>query len=241
MPDAPDSSRQYSDREVRLILKSAVELQQRLADLAGERAGGMSLAELEQVAAEAGLDPTFVRRAAAQLDAPAAPSDRSIFLGGPTQLVLERVVNLTIDPDRFDHLLDVVRAVTHEVGEVSTVGRQFGWKGRLDGAKSDVSVSAGDDRTTLRVRIQLDEVAVSHFMLKTGMLGVGGGLFGAAVTVADYGPVALVLGGGVLASGYLWSRHGLRRATARYRARGHELIEALVTRIGETARENRPA
>ena len=152
-----------------------------------------------------------------------------------------RVVNRAIDPGRFDQLLDVVRAVTHEVGEVSTIGRQFGWKGRLDGAKSDVSISAGDDRTTLRVRIQLDEVAVGHFMLKTGMLGVAGGLIGTAATVSALGPFALVFGGGLLASGYLWSRHGLRRATARYRSRGHELIDALVTRIGETAGSGRPA
>ena len=240
MPDAPESSRQYSDREVRLILKSAVELQQRRADRAGELSGGMSLAELEQVAAEAGLDPTFVRRAAAQLDAPAAPSDRSIFLGGPTRIVIERVVNLAIEPGRFDQVLDVVRAVTHEVGEVSTVGRQFGWKGRFDGARSDVSVSAGEDRTTLRVRIQLDEVALGHFMLKGTLFGVGGGIIGAAVTAA-LGPVALAVAAGTMGTGYFWARHGLRRATARYRARGHELIEALVTRIAETAGESRPA
>ena len=241
MPDTPESARQYSDREVRLILKSAVELQQRRADRAGEHSGGMSLAELEQVAVEAGLDPNFVRRAAAQLDAGAAPSDHNVFLGGPTQVILERVVNHTIDAARFDTLLDVVRAVTHEVGEVSTVGRQFGWKGRLDGAKSDVTVSVGDQRTTLRVRIQLDEVALGHFMLKTGMLGVAGGLITTAAAATALGPLALALGGGILGSTYLWSRYGLRGSTARFRARGHELLDAMVERIGETARESRPA
>jgi hypothetical protein len=239
MPDAPESTRQYSDREVRLILKSAVELQQRRADRAGDHAGGMSLAELEQVAVEAGLDPDFVRRAAAQLDTVGAPSDHNVFLGGPTQLVLERVVSHTIDAARFDTLLDVVRAVTHEVGEVSTVGRQFGWKGRLDGAKSDVTVSVSDERTTLRVRIQLDEVALGHFMLKTGLLGVAGGLITTAAVVTALGPLALVIGGGILGSTYFWSRYGLRGSTARYRARGHELLDALVERITETARESK--
>ena len=240
MSDTPESTRQYSDREVRLILKSAVELQQRRADRTGEGSGGMSLAELEQVAAEAGLDPNFVRRAAAQLDAVGPPSNHNAFLGGPTQLVLERVVNHTIDPARFDALLDVVRAVTHEVGEVSTVGRQFGWKGRLDGAKSDVSVSVGDQRTTLRVRIQLDEAILGHFMIKTGLLGMVS-LIATAGTVAEFGPLAIGIGGAIAGSGYFWSRRGLREATARYRARGHELLDALVERVAETARANKPA
>jgi hypothetical protein len=139
MPPERDPPRQYTDREVRLILKSAVELQQR-TDGGEEPSGRMSLTQLEQVAAEAGVDPVYVRRAAAALDTVGAPSERNAFLGGPTFIVLEQVVDAALDPGQFDQLLDVTRAVSREVGEVSTVGRQFGWKGGLDGAKAEVSI-----------------------------------------------------------------------------------------------------
>ena len=235
MPNETDPARHYTDREVRLILKTAVEMQQQRADRAGDVSGGMSLVELEQVAVEAGLDPALVRHAAARLDTAGAPTDRNVFLGSPTHIILERVVELSIDPDRFDQLLDVVRAVTHEVGEISTVGRQFGWKGRMDGAKTEVNVSAGERRSTLRVRVELDEVAVEHFMLKATLFGFAGGLFGTAVTMSAFGPVGIVVGAGTLATGYLWARRGLRSAATRYRARAHELIDAIATRARDIA------
>lgn len=241
MPNEIEPTRQYSEREVRLILKTAVEMQQQRADRAGELAGGMSLVELEQVAVEAGLDPAYVRRAAAQLNTVGPSAEHSVFLGGPTHIVIERLVDVAIDPTRFDQLLDVVRAVTHEVGEVSTVGRQFGWKGRMDGAKTEANVSAGDQRSTIRIRVELDELALGQFMLKGTLFGIGGGLIGTALAVSALGPIALGIGAAILGTGYGWARTGFRGAAARYRARANELIDALVVRAHEIAGETRPA
>lgn len=125
MPSDTDPGRTYTDREVRLILKSAVELQQR-RDQAADPSGGMSLAELEQVAVEAGLEPALIRRAAVELDTVGPPPDRNAFLGSPTHVVIERVADAPIHPESFDQLLDVTRAVTHEVGEV-VVGSGYLW------------------------------------------------------------------------------------------------------------------
>ena len=227
--------RQYTEKEVRLILKSAVELQQQLADRTVGSSGGMSLAELEQVAVEAGVDPTFVRQAAGRLDAAASPSDRNAFLGRPTHIIVERTVNVASDAARFEDFLATVRAMTHEVGQVSTVGRQFGWKGRMDGAKTEVSVSAGDQRTTIRVRVELDEIALGHFMLKGMFFGVGGGLVGSAAASTLLGPLGVLVGAGTLATGYLWSRRGFRGGAARYEARAHDLVDALAQRASATA------
>lgn len=238
-PD-PDPTRQYSDREVRLILKSAVEMQERRADREDVMSTGMSLVELERAAVEAGLDPSLVRKAAAQLDAPRTPSGGNAFLGAPDAILVERVVDVAIDPRRFDAVLDVVRAVTHGVGELSSVGRQFGWKGRLDGAKTEVNVSAGEHRTTLRVRVALEEVALGHFMLKGTLFGAGGGLIGAGLATAALGPIGLAIGAVTLGSGYLWSRESFRRSAARYNARANELLRALAARVAEIAHETTP-
>ena len=63
--DAPrgDSPRRYSDTELSRLLKVAAELQQ--SDEAGRsvarEGGGMTLATLQEVAAEAGIEPRYVQ------------------------------------------------------------------------------------------------------------------------------------------------------------------------------------
>lgn len=229
MTDAPE--RRYGDREVRLILKAAVDLQRRAAEDVSST-GGMSLSELEQVAGEAGIDPALIRRAAAELDMP-APVDRpNRFLGSPTEVIVERTIDIPLDPENFDRMLDVVRATTRAVGEVSTVGRQFGWKGRLQDAKTDVSISAGEARTTFRVRIALEELAVGHFMLKGTLFGVGGGL-GTAALASSLGFFAPIVGLGVAGTGYLWARRGLARSAETFRQQARDLVEALAARAAE--------
>jgi hypothetical protein len=224
--------RRYSEREVRLILKSAAGLQRRATEDA-PASGGMSLAELEQVATEVGIDPSLIRRAAAQLETALPRQERNRFLGRPAEILIERVIDVRLGPEMFDQLLEVVRATTHEVGEVSTVGRQFGWKGRLRGAKTDVSISAGEERTTLRIRVALDEVAVGHFMLKTALFGGGGGLIGAAALASAAGPLAPVVGLAILGTGYGWSRLGFARTADEFRRDATQLIDQLAKRAAE--------
>jgi hypothetical protein len=229
-----DSERRYTDREVRLILKSAADLQQRVGDdAAGSR--GMSLAELEQVASEAGIDSALIRRAAADLDVPATPGAHNSFLGAPTEIVIERTVDAAIGAEVFDSLLEVVRATTHEVGFVSTVGKQFGWKGRMRGAKTDVSISAGETRTTLRVRVALDEAAVGHFMLRLALFGLGGGLIGTALLAPVVGLLAPVVGLSVAGTGYAWARRGLAGTTEEHRRSAIDLVDALAARAMEAS------
>jgi hypothetical protein len=225
-----DRPRLYSDREVQLILKSAVELQMR-ADEFHQPAGGMSLEQLEQVAREAGLDAAVIRRAAAQLEL-ANDSGINVLLGSPDHVIAERTVDFAIEQSEFDRLLEVARSMSREVGEVSTVGRQFGWKGSLDGAKTDVTVSVSDHSTTVRVRIDLENEVMGHFMLK-GVLGGGmGGVVGAGAiaSLTGVGALAIAAGAVVGGAGYLWARRGLRKSAASYRARAEELVEALVAR-----------
>jgi hypothetical protein len=59
--------RRYGDKEVGLILRRATEFQRQEPASAAE-GGGLTLAELEEIAAEAGIDPRHLRRAASELD-----------------------------------------------------------------------------------------------------------------------------------------------------------------------------
>ena len=221
--------RLYNDREVQLILKSAVEIQMK-ADSFHE-SGGMSLEQLEHVAREAGLDPASIRRAASQIDLHRDVGE-NVFLGSPDHIVAERTVDFPLDRSKFDQLLDVARGISGEVGEVSTVGGQFGWKGSRDGAKTDITVSVSDATTTFRVRIDLDEEIIGHFMIKAVAGGAGGGIAGGAMiaAAAGVGLVGWVAGAAIAATGYIWARRGLKRSAISMRARAEQLVDALVAR-----------
>lgn len=233
-PSRDGEGRRYTDREVRLILKSAVELQQRASDDA-DPSGGMSLAQLEQVAAEAGIDPSLLRRAAAALDADLPPEGGNRFLGGPTEIVVERIVDAPLDEVDFERLLAALRAQTRHLGESSTVGRLFGWHGRVDGAKTEASVTPAGGRAQIRVRIELDEVALAHFMVKGTMFGGGGGMAAGLAGMTALGPLGLLAGGAVAGAGYLWARRDYRAAVARYQARAQGMASALADAVATRA------
>ena len=234
MSDDP-GERQFSEREVARILKTAVVLQERRGAAAAAR--GLSLAQLEEIAAEAGLDPALVRQAVAELDGAAGPGDEvNPFLGAPHTIVVERVVSGVIDERASEALLDTVRSVSSEVGQVSTLGRAFGWRGRLRGAKTDVSVSPRETQTVVRVRVALDEVALGHFMV-IGVVGGGaGGLFTLGMLLGPLGLAALAAGAGVAGSAYLTARLTYARQVRRYRGHASALADQLAARVAELVR-----
>ena len=98
-----ERGRRFSEREVGLIIKRATELQQ-TEPVESERSGGVSLAELEQIAREVGIDPSFIRRAATDLDT-VAPSRASPLLGAPTVLRFERTINGEVPSTEFELLV----------------------------------------------------------------------------------------------------------------------------------------
>ena len=68
MSEPDDRDPRWAEAEVSLILKRALELQreeQRQPTNALKRADGASLADLEEMAREVGIEPALVRRAAA--------------------------------------------------------------------------------------------------------------------------------------------------------------------------------
>lgn len=94
-PDDPgDKARHYSEKEVGRLLKHATDLQQ--ADEAGgpggRGGGGMTLATLQEVAAEAGIEPRYIRLATARIDTP-KPGGLGQWLAGTSLLLrAERII-----------------------------------------------------------------------------------------------------------------------------------------------------
>jgi hypothetical protein len=209
----PSDGRRFDDDEVSLILRRAGELQESRQEGAD---GGMSLTDLEAVAREAGLDPALVRQAAAELPVPGQrplPSGAGErFLGAPTMLRYERVVDGELPPSEYDLLVEEIRRATNDVGTLSTLGRTLAWSsssslqhGRGASRRAvSVTVVARGGRTAIRVEERVTGLAGGLFGGLMG--GLGGGSGGAAMgigfAVFHSAVAALGLWGAIIAGSY---------------------------------------
>jgi hypothetical protein len=232
MPDSTD--RRFDEREVALILQETAALQER-ADRAGDarpesallpaRTRGLTLTQLEQIAGEAGLDVALVRRAAASVDARRTLPRGNRFLGAPHVIDIERTVEGEVTAGAHEALLEAVRRATGELGEVTSFGRQFGWKGKVEGKKTQIAVSPVGGRTVVRVRVQLEEEALGIFMLSGVMGGGVGGILSGSIAATLLGPVGALAGAAVLGTGYVTARTLFKRVEARLRAGAEEIAD----------------
>jgi hypothetical protein len=154
MADLPPSlPRRYADAETALILRRAAELQ----GTAPEPSTAPSLAELEQVAAEAGIEPRYVRQAAAELASPLSPSRTNGILGAPESLWLERVVPGEIPASAFDAVVEEIRSALGMAGQATVLGRGFTWTSGIAGHPAParaitVTVTPVNGQTVLRAQ-----------------------------------------------------------------------------------------
>ncbi|MEO8192821.1 MAG: hypothetical protein ABI681_03145 [Gemmatimonadales bacterium] len=178
MPDAPGRDRKFNDEEVALIIKRAAELQQ-TEQVEQEPGNSLSLSEVEQIATEAGIDPRLIRRAAQGLDRPSETVRPSPWVGAPTRLVFERVVDGEIPIDDYEPLVNEMRRTFGDNGVPSVLGRTLAWTSTSTGGRRqsrgrqiDVSVVSRGGVTTIRVEEELRNLVGALF---GGLVGGGGG------------------------------------------------------------------
>ena len=171
------AGRRFNEKEVAAIIKRASELQQ--VESPSESTTGMSLAELEQIAREAGLDPALVRRAASDLDTRVTDRQPSAFLGAPTALVLERTIEGELPADEYEALVLEIQRELGGVGSASTFGRSLQWtmrgvdRRRVSSRTVQVTVTPRNGRTTIRIEEPVGQLAGGLFGGLMGGLGAG--------------------------------------------------------------------
>jgi len=178
MTDTSGGDRKFNEEEVALIIKRAAELQQTL-QIEAEPSNALSLPEIEQIAREAGIDPKLIRQAAHGLDRPSETARPSAWLGAPTRLVFERVIDGEISVDDFEPLINEIRRTFGDNGLPSVLGRTLAWtssyqggRRRNNGRMVNVSVVARTGVTTIRVEEEMRNIAGALF---GGLVGGGGG------------------------------------------------------------------
>ena len=176
MTDLP-AARRYDEKEVRRLLERASELQG--APPAAPPHTGLTLRELEEIAAEAGIDATAVRRAAAELDVGAqlvggGPAQK--LAGGPLRQVLELTLPGEADPASHSDLLLLIQRAADAPGQGVQVGRTFSWTSQNPGSlrQLQVMVAARDGATHIWIEERYTGLAAAVF--GGGLGGIGGGL-----------------------------------------------------------------
>jgi hypothetical protein len=170
--------RTYDDDEVREIF--AVAARRELANPQPTAAPGLTLAELQEIGREAGLDAGEVARAAAALETRALEAPARTSMGMPIEVI--RVVPLPRAPRdaEWEQLVGELRATFGARGRLATQGGLREWaNGNLhacvepsgNGYRLRLGTLKGDARS-------LNAVAGAGFV--AGAVGLGSALFGGA-------------------------------------------------------------
>ena len=188
-------------------------------------ATGLSLADLEEAAQAAGLDPALVAAAAAELD---APGDSRRLLGAPTEVVRQRLIRGGVSDESWEAIVAAARATYGAGGVAGQVGRVREWSvsggGRRQNAVTTrLSLEPAGADTRLVLSTSARHAAVG-FTIAGGVQALMASAFAiAALASADAGlwvPVvmmaamAALLVGGSQVGLRLWERRQQSRSDA---------------------------
>jgi hypothetical protein len=222
MAEEPDGPR-YSEKQAGVILRRAVE---RAAAAGAAGSSGISLAEMERIAAELGIDPQHVRSAAAEV------SGRST----PGLVDLEQIVPAELSEEAWDLVLLELRRVFGNAGAASAVGRARTW----DIPNVHASLVSRDGSTKVHLmenhssEISLGWVMWVFFSLFVLLLAV---LIGAKKGGPDQALINALITGGVSGAAFL----GIRASVQSWQQRQQERIQGLLRRVTGLIREHGPA
>lgn len=197
--------RRFGEKEVGEILKRASELQR--ASPARPDPSGFSLAELEEIAVEAGIDPDNLRRAVTEMDARGESKSGEWFLGGPTKIAFEQVVPGELDTNAFGRMIPILHSALASTGQPNVVGKTLTWNATLPNTARTVQLMVMSESGQTLIRIEENTGSLAGGLMGgigSGSLGIGipGGIAIGQVTAAALGllsGVGIVVGSLVLA------------------------------------------
>jgi len=175
MSDPQNLPKVYGEKEIGRILKRATELQHREPSAPP---AGMTLAELEEVAVEAGIDPSFLRRAALEMESGATGGLWEKVVGDELIVVREMTLDGEMADSGFERIVETVHANSPDHGQPSLLGRTLTWRAETANKTRTIqlTVSSRDGATQIRMEENLSQTAGGLIGGLTGGLGVGMGL-----------------------------------------------------------------
>jgi hypothetical protein len=233
--------RKYRPDEIEAIVNRAAELEATNPT----ESGSMTMGGVEEIAREVGIDPRAVRSAASQLSPLSNSRDTgleqpksNILIGGPTRLLYHRVVDGELADGDYPILVDEIRTLIGEVGQVSQLGHSFSWvlnKGQSGMRSIEVAVTVRSGKTRITVQENLGSLIGAIFG------GIGGGVGGGGL-----GPIVALTAGALHAPpllafmipAWLITAYGIARTSFYYAVgRRQKVLNYLADRLADLSRE----
>ena len=180
--------RRYDDEEVALILHRAADAG--ATDSDGASARGLTLGDLKEIAAEAGIEPTRIEEAARSVALHRTRSPARSAMGFPPTVQLERVVPVRLEPEELPQLLDLIRNELARQGIVQEVLGGFEWRARSVMGGRYVSIRSEGDATRIRVLGNYRDGLLTFAFGPGPMLAIGGAMLAAGLGAPT--PLAIV-------------------------------------------------
>lgn len=227
--------RTYDDDEIRDIFDRATRLDDDDAGAASPTSGapsghGMSLAELQQIGLEAGIDPSAVARAAAQLEVATVGAELPDVTQFGVPVSVGRVVDLPrrLTDDEWDTLVVRLRDLFHARGNVSREGSLRSW------SNGNLQVLMEPTRAGYRLRMRSLSSSYRSRLMGGAFLGIGVSTMSAISMLAgatDFRNVVVGVGlmagiGGVMfGTGVIGVRRWIARRSEQFQQIGARAIE----------------
>jgi hypothetical protein len=226
----PDRPRTLSEDEVARILRLAGTLQE--SHSGGE--SDLTVPDLERAAAEAGIDPRYVR--VASLIVSGGEEDWPgvhVILGTGPQLSLQRSIPKAVKRPNAEELAAVIEGSLGSIRQLDTAASALAWTSATSSRTTDVTLVFERDATRLMVSEDLTGLGRNLFTAMIAGVGVlGGGIAFAAVGAITGSPRAsLVAAGCCLILSVVLARVMNRTLKTRRAARLTDLAERLLTRL----------
>jgi serine/threonine protein kinase len=232
--------RRYDKDQVQQIVKRATEL-----EATNTASGAMTIGGVEALAGEVGVAPELVRAAAESMQAPyvppgsLAPNSTNHWVAGPTELFFERVIEGELPEHEYYAVVEEIRRVMRNTGQVSQFGRSFSWiAARGPGLRRDLEVAVSVRRGQTRITIQenMGQLVGAVFGGIGG--GMGGGGIGPIIGVGVgalhlVGPFVLAIVPAWIGVTYLTARTVYRRVSMRRKRELEQLANRLATLVGQ--------
>lgn len=215
-----DDRRLFTEKEVSRILRRATEIQ---AESGAPEAYGLSLAELQQIAQEVGIEPQALVAAAAELEG--REEEAFHMLGGPASVAVERVVAGELTEEKREAMLEEIRRTFHLTGAAGQVGRTLEWTYTGRREQAQVTVTAREGQIRIRVLQHFPKLAILSFV---PVLAITLSLLPAFVAASGLAPLfALVLGLSFAFGVFLLARLVFSSVARSKQRKGEDLLHRL--------------
>ena len=152
----------FDEKEINAILKRAVEMQETEGTTHGT---GLTQEELEQLAADVGIDPQCIAAAVAERVQGDITREEIGFWGGPLTFTLEKTVEVEMTEETWESVVAEIRKTFGETGKINQWGRSLEWTQTNKGSsQSSVTITTRNGRTQMHVLFHAASLPVAIYI-----------------------------------------------------------------------------